>query len=168
MLTELELTVNGETISMHVAKGRRLIDLLRDDLGLYGVKECCGEGECGSCTVLLNGIAVLACIIPMERAIGGTIITIEGIGSANKLHPIQEAMIQEGAVQCGICSPGMIMAGIDLLNRIPNPTEDEVLAGIAGNICRCTGYQKVVTAIIRAAQAGASGEEPLQRDRQDL
>ena len=151
----MKLHLNGESVSHVVEPGRRLIDFLRDDLHLYGTKEGCGEGECGSCTVLLNGTATLACLTPMERATGGEVLTIEGVGTPENLHPLQRALIEEAGVQCGICTPGMIMAGLDLLQRNPTPTRNEVIEGIAGNLCRCTGYQKIITAIQRAAREPA-------------
>ena len=149
----MALRLNGEPVSQVVTAGRRLIDFLRDDRHLYGTKEGCGEGECGSCTVFLNGTAILSCLTPMERASGGEVLTIEGIGTPASLHPLQQALIEEAGVQCGICTPGMIMAGVDLLQRNPDPTRDDIIAGIAGNLCRCTGYQKIITAIQRAAKA---------------
>ena len=148
----MKLCLNGEPVSKVVKAGRRLIDFLRDDLHLYGTKEGCGEGECGSCTVFLNGTATLSCLTPMERASGGEVLTIEGIGTAENLHPLQRALMEEAGVQCGICTPGMIMAGLDLLQRNPDPTRDEIIEGIVGNLCRCTGYQKIITAIQRAAR----------------
>ena len=151
----MKLCLNGEPVSQVVNAGRRLIDFLRDDLHLYGTKEGCGEGECGSCTVFLNGTATLSCLTPMERARGGEVLTIEGIGTAMNLHPLQRALIEEAGVQCGICTPGMIMAGLDLLQRNPDPTRDEIVEGIVGNLCRCTGYQKIITAIQRAARETA-------------
>lgn len=151
----MELTLNGKSVTKLVKAGRRLIDFLRDDLHLYGTKEGCGEGECGSCSVFLNGTAILSCLAPMEQAYGGEVITIEGVGTPTHLHPIQRAMIEEGGVQCGMCTPGMVMAGIDLLERNPHPSRDEIIEGIAGNLCRCTGYQKIITAIERAAQERA-------------
>ncbi|NPV74872.1 MAG: (2Fe-2S)-binding protein [Anaerolineae bacterium] len=152
----MELTVNGRRVSKHCRSGRRLIDFLRDDLNLMGVKEGCGEGECGSCTVLLDGKAVLSCLTPMEKAIGHEVITIEGIGSANRLHPLQEAIIEEGGIQCGFCTPGMIMSGVELLARNPHPDRAEIIAAISGNLCRCTGYQKIVRSIEQAAQKMSS------------
>ncbi len=148
----MKLCLNGEPVSQVVKAGRPLIDFLRGDLHLYGTKEGCGEGECGSCTVFLNGTATLSCLTPMERASGGEVLTIEGIGTAENLHPLQRALMEEAGVQCGICTPGMIMAGLDLLQRNPDPTRDEIVEGIAGNLCRCTGYQKIITAIQRAAR----------------
>ena len=148
----MEVTINGESVSKVVRAGRRLIDFLRDDLHLYGTKEGCGEGECGSCTVFLNGTAILSCLVPVERAHGGEVLTIEGIGTSVDLHPLQRAMLEEGGIQCGICTPGMVMAGIDLLQRNPEPTREECIEGITGNLCRCTGYQKIVAAVQRAAR----------------
>ena len=148
----MELTLNGELVSKAARAGRRLIDFLRDDLHLYGTKEGCGEGECGSCTVFLNGTAVLSCLVPMERANHGELLTIEGIGTRTNLHPLQQALVEEGGIQCGICTPGMVMAGIDLIQRNPDPTREDCMEGIAGNLCRCTGYRKIITAVQRAAK----------------
>jgi len=148
----MELWLNNQAVSQMVTAGRRLIDFLRDDLHLFGTKEGCGEGECGSCTVFLNGTAVLACLIPMEKAIGAQVVTIEGIGTPTSLHPVQQALIEEAGVQCGMCTPGMVMAGVDLLQRNPDPNREEIIEGIAGNLCRCTGYQKIIAAVQRAAQ----------------
>lgn len=152
----MQLTVNGRRIDQTVKGGRRLIDFLRDDLHLYGTKEGCGEGECGSCTVFIDGLAVLSCLTPMERAVGAQVMTIEGVGTPRELHPLQKAMIEEGGVQCGMCTPGMVLAGIDLLQRNPQPAREEIIAGIAGNLCRCTGYQKIISAIERAAREMAA------------
>ena len=148
----MELWLNNQAVSEVVTAGRRLIDFLRDALHLIGTKEGCGEGECGSCTVFLNGTAVLACLIPMEKAIGAQVVTIEGIGTRTSLHPVQQALIEEAGVQCGMCTPGMVMAGVDLLQRNPDPNREEIIEGIAGNLCRCTGYQKIIAAVQRAAQ----------------
>ena len=130
----MELWLNNQAISQVVTAGRRLIDFLRDDLHLFGTKEGCGEGECGSCTVFLNGTAVLACLIPMEKAIGAQVVTIEGIGTPTSLHPVPQALIEEAGVQCGMCTPGMVMAGVDLLRRNPDPNREEIIEGIAGNL----------------------------------
>lgn len=151
-LIRMELNLNGENVSMIVPGGRRLLDFLRDDLHLTGTKEGCGEGECGSCTVLLDNHSVLACLTPMERANECSVVTIEGIGTSNKLHPVQAALINEGGVQCGICTPGMVISAIDLLQNNPNPTVEEIIEGISGNLCRCTGYKKIIIGIQRAAQ----------------
>ena len=151
----MDLNLNGEPVSHVVNGGRRLIDFLRDDLHLYGTKEGCGEGECGSCTVLLNGTATLACLTPMERASGGEVQTIEGIGTAENLPPLQWAMMEEAGVQCGICTPGFIVAAKALLDIEPDPSEHRIRFWLANNLCRCTGYQKIITAIQRAAMTTA-------------
>jgi carbon-monoxide dehydrogenase small subunit len=150
-LVKIKLKLNGDSVLIDARPGRRLLDFLRDDLHLTGTKEGCGEGECGTCTVLLDGISVLACLIPMEKAIGREVTTIEGVGTPENLHPIQNAMVHEGGIQCGMCTPGMVISGIDLLKRNPLPNRDEIIAGISGNLCRCTGYQKIITAIETAA-----------------
>lgn len=151
-LVRMKLTVNGQPVDIQVKGDRRLIDFLRDDLHLTGAKEGCSEGECGTCTILMDGRSVLSCLIPLEAANGKTITTIEGLGSGSSLHPVQEAMIEEGGIQCGFCSPGMIMSGVYLLSKNPSPTREEIKEGIAGNLCRCTGYQKIIRAIDKAAK----------------
>jgi xanthine dehydrogenase iron-sulfur cluster and FAD-binding subunit A len=161
----IECNVNGENVFVQGAGGKTLLQMLRDDLGLTGTKEGCGEGECGACTVWMDGIAVLACLTPAPRAHGAHIVTVEGLalngveglaqgygGTATApLHPVQQAFIDEGAVQCGFCTPGFVMAGANLLDEIPKPTREQILAGLTGNLCRCTGYTKIVRAIERAA-----------------
>jgi aerobic carbon-monoxide dehydrogenase small subunit len=159
----MELVVNGEKISTHARSGRRLLDFLREDLHLTGSKEGCGEGDCGSCTVLLEGHAVLACLTPMEKAMGCSVVTIEGIGTPDHLHPVQQALIDEGGVQCGMCTPGMVMSAIDLLQHNPHPNREEIIEAISGNLCRCTGYKKIILGIERAAdalQASGLGSAP--------
>ena len=148
----MKLIVNDQLVDINVKPGRRLIDFIRDDLRLTGTKEGCSEGECGSCTVLLDEVTVLSCLVPLEKANGRTIKTIEGLGSSTSLHPLQEAMIEEGAIQCGFCSPGMIMSGVYLLSKNPSPSHEEITEGISGNLCRCTGYQKIIRAIDKAAK----------------
>lgn len=150
--------VNGCTVELGVNPGRRLIDILREDLGLTGTKEGCGEGECGACTVLLNGTPVNACLVLAPDANEAEITTIEGMTRDDKLHPIQEAFLEAGAVQCGYCTPGMVLTAKALLDRNPEPDEEAVKTAISGNLCRCTGYVKIVDAIRLAAAKLADGE----------
>ena len=143
----VRLTVNGQPAEVDVPAGTTLVQLLREHLGLTGTKVGCDEGECGACTIIMNGDAVASCLIPAARGDGADIWTIEGIGSDEHLHPLQEAFLREGAVQCGYCTPGMIMSGIALLRKNPHPTRDEIVHAISGNICRCTGYRQIIRAI---------------------
>lgn len=144
---KIKLTINGKKRKVETTPYARLLDLLRDDLHLTGTKEGCGKGECGACTVIMNGELVASCLVLAPQADGAAITTIEGIGNGENLDPIQEAFIETGAVQCGFCTPGMILAAKRLLEENSNPDEEEIKQGISGNLCRCTGYQKIIDAI---------------------
>ena len=151
MKRKIRLTVNNETYDLEVENRRTLLEVIREDLHLLGTKQMCNIGECGSCTVLMDGQAVNSCITLAVEAHGKKIETIEGVARDGKLDPIQEAFVAKGAVQCGYCSPGMIMTAKDLLAKNSHPTEKEVKTAIAGNLCRCTGYVRIVDAILTAA-----------------
>lgn len=148
----LSFSVNGEPVELEVEAHRTLLEVLRRDLGLKGAKEGCGAGECGACTVLLDDEPVNACLVLALQASGRKVTTIEGLSDRTGLHPLQEAFIRHGAIQCGFCTPGMILSAKALLDRNPNPTEREVREGLVGNLCRCTGYQKIVEAILSVAE----------------
>jgi len=149
----ITLNVNGETVEAAVEPNRTLIQFLREDLGLTGTKHGCGLGDCGACTVILDGKPVNSCLMLAIQANGGEVITIEGLAENGKLHPIQQAFVDKGAIQCGFCSPGMILSAKALLESNPRPSEHEIRTAISGNLCRCTGYQKIVEAIQEAAKA---------------
>jgi aerobic carbon-monoxide dehydrogenase small subunit len=146
--------VDGEPQTVETYPMKRLLDVIREDLALTGTKEGCGEGECGACSVLLNGELVNSCLIPVQQAHGARICTIEEVGR-NGMHPVQEAFVRCGAAQCGICTPGMILASIDLLGRHPHPTLEQIREGLAGNLCRCTGYIRIFEAVQQAAERDA-------------
>jgi len=152
---EVTFTVNGRQYALDIKVNRALLDVLRDDLGLTGTKEGCGSGDCGACTVLLDGKSVDSCLVLAVEADGREIVTVEGLARGNRLDPLQEAFVQEGAVQCGFCTSGMLMAGKGLIAENPAPTEGEVRKAIAGNLCRCTGYVRIVKAILKASETGA-------------
>ena len=143
----IELTINNKKRKVETTTSTRLLDLIRDDLHLTGTKEGCGKGECGACTVIMNGELVASCLILAPQADGAVITTIEGVGDDKCMDPVQEAFIETGAVQCGFCTPGMILSAKKLLEENPHPTEEEIKRGISGNLCRCTGYQKIFDAI---------------------
>lgn len=148
------LTVNGEPCEVTIDVNRTLLEVLREDLSLTGTKESCGQGACGSCTVLLDGLPVRSCLLLAVEAEGRDITTIEGLSQGGKLHPVQEAFIEHHAIQCGFCSPGMILTASALLAANPRPTEDEIRLALSGNICRCTGYAKIVAAVRALADSG--------------
>lgn len=149
-MVEINLKVNGKDYVLEVEEDMRLLDLLREKLGLLGVKEGCSEGECGACTVIMDGQVVNSCLIMAFQAEGSSIVTIEGLEKEGEIHPVQQAFIEVGAVQCGYCTPGMILSAKALLDKNPNPTEEEIREGISGNLCRCTGYNKIIQAVEKA------------------
>ena len=149
---EVSFTVNGEPKTVRAYPMERLLDVLRHDLALTGAKEGCGEGECGSCSVLMDGSLVNSCLVPVLQAAGANIVTIEGIAVAETLDALQESFLECGGAQCGICTPGMILASVHLLNRKPAPTMDEIREGLSGNLCRCTGYSQIFDAVTEAAR----------------
>ena len=149
---EIKCTVNDKPKTLQAFPMERLLDVLRQKLQLTGTKEGCGEGECGACSVFINGEIVNSCLVPMAQVEGASIKTIEGIASADQLHAVQEAFIEYGGAQCGICTPGMVMAAVDLLERNPNPSETDIRTGLAGNLCRCTGYMKIFESVVRACR----------------
>jgi len=157
MKVTVKLNVNGDLYSLEVPPQKILLDVLREDLCLTGTKKGCGEGECGACTVLMDGRPVNSCLVLATQAQGRAIVTIEGL-AGERLHPVQEAFAAGGAIQCGYCSPGFIMTAAALLNDNPNPSEEDIRAALSGNICRCTGYKKIVEAVQGAAERIQGGE----------
>ena len=147
----IELTVNGERREADVWAGESLLTTLRDRLDLPGSKNACEQGECGSCSVLLDGELVCACLVLAAQADGHELVTVEGLADGAALHPVQEAFADAGAVQCGFCTPGFVVAAADLLRRVPDPSDDEIREALSGNLCRCTGYQKILDAVHVAA-----------------
>ena len=159
----IEFTCNGRKTAVEARPDMRALDLLRDLLGLTGTKEGCGRGECGACTILLDGEPVNACLVLALETAGRAVTTIEGVAEGARLHPVQQAFLDAGAVQCGFCTPGMVLVAKSLLERSPRPSEPEVRRAISGNLCRCTGYQKIVEAVLLAAErmsAGQPGGQP--------
>jgi carbon-monoxide dehydrogenase small subunit len=149
---QIKFKVNGEERSVEGFPMARLLDVLREQLHLTGTKEGCGEGECGACTVIIDGQIVNSCLVPLAQVNGAAITTIEGVAGNGELHAVQQAFIDHGGAQCGICTPGMILAAVDLLKRNPKPNETEIRNGLAGNLCRCTGYMKIFESVVRAYQ----------------
>jgi carbon-monoxide dehydrogenase small subunit len=148
---KISLHVNGERRETEIWEGESLLFALRERLGLPGSKNACEQGECGSCSVLLDGTLVCSCLVLAAQADGHTLVTVEGLGGEGRLHPVQEAFAETGAVQCGFCTPGLIVATADLLERNPDPTDDEIREALSGNLCRCTGYAKIFDAVRLAA-----------------
>jgi carbon-monoxide dehydrogenase small subunit len=155
----IRLKVNGEPVEAAVSQNQTLVQFLREDLGLTGTKHGCGLGDCGACTVILDGKAVNSCLVLAVQANGCEVLTIEGLAKNGKLHPLQQAFVDKGAIQCGFCTPGMILSAKALLEEKPNPNELEIRTALSGNLCRCTGYQKIVEAIDEAAKVISGGEE---------
>ena len=153
MKHNIRLAVNGETYTIAVEPRESLLDVLRDKLGLTGTKKGCNRGDCGACTVIMDGKPVNSCLVLAVEADGKELLTIEGLADKGQLHPVQEAFIQYGAIQCGYCTPGMIMSAKALLDENPNPNEEEIRRAIGGNLCRCTGYVKIIDAIKKAAES---------------
>ena len=154
---DISLTVNDELRTFRAFPMERLLDVLRGRLGLTGTKEGCGEGECGSCAVLLDGLLVNSCLVPVLQAQGTQLVTIEGLARPGRLHPLQQSFLECGGAQCGICTPGMILAAYSLLNRNPHPSLHDIREGLAGNLCRCTGYAQIWEAVAEASVRGNRG-----------
>ncbi len=152
MKHQINLTINGDSYDVLVEPRKTLLSVLRDTIGLTGAKESCSTGDCGACTVLLDGKPVTSCLVLAISTNGKEITTIEGLASEGELHPVQKAFVEKGAIQCGYCTPGMVLTAKTLLDENPNPTEEEIRRYLAGNLCRCTGYNKIVDAVIYAAQ----------------
>ena len=152
--SDITLTVNGKAVTVRAFPMERLLDVLRIQIGLTGTKEGCGEGECGSCSVLVDGVLVNSCLIPVLQASGAHIITIEGLATDKRLHALQQAFLDFGGAQCGICTPGMILAAVHLLSKNPQPTTVDIREGLSGNLCRCTGYVQIFEAVAAAARRG--------------
>jgi carbon-monoxide dehydrogenase small subunit len=149
---KIDCTVNGNPQTLVSFPMERLLDVLREQLHLTGTKEGCGEGECGACSVIIDGRIVNSCLVPVAQAHGASIKTIEGIADGDQLHAVQQAFIECGGAQCGICTPGMVIAAVSLLEKTPNPTDSEIRNGLAGNLCRCTGYMKIFESVVRACE----------------
>jgi len=154
---EISFQVNGKLVAVRTYAMDRLLDVLREQLGLTGTKEGCGEGECGSCSVLVDGVLVNSCLVPVLQAKDAKITTIEGLAEGERLHALQQAFLEFGGAQCGICTPGMILAAFHLLSKSPQPTTEEIREGLSGNLCRCTGYAQIVEAVAEVGRRGAGG-----------
>ena len=163
---QLEFICNGRPVRMQVDGSIRALDLLRDLLGLTGTKEGCGRGECGACTILVDGSPVNACLLYAAKLQGRAVLTVEGLAKGEVLHPLQEAFLEEGAVQCGYCTPGLLLSSKALLDRVPHPTDPEIEQALSGNLCRCTGYAKILKAVQRAADRAGRGDGTSRRGRE--
>jgi carbon-monoxide dehydrogenase small subunit len=166
-IVRVHFVVNGRQTSLAVHPLSRLLDVLRQELHLTGTKEGCGEGECGACSVLVNGQLVNSCLTPVLQVDGTAVTTIEGVAQGDHLHSLQQAFIRHGGAQCGICTPGMVLAALSLLERHPHPTEEQVRSGLAGNLCRCTGYMRIFAAVLDASRPHAPGPGP-QKDASEV
>jgi carbon-monoxide dehydrogenase small subunit len=156
---KIRFTLNGKELLIHAPPDRRVVDLLREELGLSGTKEGCGSGECGACAILVDGEARLSCLMLAAQLEGRSIITVEGLSSDRSLHPVQQAFVEAGAVQCGFCTPGMVLVSVDFLQHNPMPTRAEIREALSGNLCRCTGYQKIVDAVERVSSKSMDSQE---------
>ena len=154
----IKVKVNGAEHTLTISPDRMLLDMLREDLGLTGTKRGCGNGECGACSVIMDGVLVNSCLVPAMKANGSEILTVEGLGDEGGLHPIQEAFLEKGAVQCGFCTPGMLLAAKSLLDQNPHPSLEEIKTAISGNLCRCTGYTKIIEAIESVSKGDETGQ----------
>lgn len=154
---EISFQVNGKLVSVEAYPMERLLDVLREELGLTGTKEGCGEGECGSCSVLMDGVLVNSCLVPALQAKGVNITTVEGLAEDERLHALQQAFLDCGGAQCGICTPGMILAAFHLLGKKPQPTIEDIREGLSGNLCRCTGYAQIIEAVAEVGRRGIGG-----------
>lgn len=157
---KITFLLNNSEVKLDVPSDRRVVDILRSELACTGTKEGCGAGECGACTILVNGESRLSCLMLAAQLEGCRVTTIEGLAAGDALHPVQEAFVEYGAVQCGFCTPGMVLAAVDLLRRNPKPTRPEIRQGLSGNLCRCTGYQKITDAVAGAARSMAKEKTP--------
>lgn len=149
---KVEFKLNGKEVSVEASPMKRLLDVLREELEFTGTKEGCGEGECGACSVMMDQVLVNSCLVPIAQCAGVDILTVEGLGNEKDLHPLQQAFLECGGAQCGICTPGMLMASLELLKKNPSPTETQIREGLAGNLCRCTGYMKIFDSVKKAAE----------------
>ena len=155
---EINSSINGQRRTLHAFPMERLLDVLREQLGLTGTKEGCGEGECGACSVMIDGQIVNSCLVPVAQIEGAEIKSIEGVATGDQLHAVQQAFIECGGAQCGICTPGMVMAAVSLLEKNPQPSDPDIRNGLAGNLCRCTGYMKIFESVVHACQNSPAGE----------